>query len=245
MSAETSVPATALLMCAGLGTRIRSLTEDKLPKHLLKVGGKPLVEHSLEPFLDANVQSIYLLLSHKAHMIIKHFAGDQRIRTFVVDEADGVISEVRQFVRYIHPQDLIIAEGDSIRHGLDLRKAWDQHVATGANTTLVATNGPLENTQAYHGVIVDQNRQVLHVHEPNEPTPNPNPMLGLGIFSQAAINTITSESLEKTGSWSTFLPYLFALGKTYASIQPVRYFNINSPQEFTGAEDFLERNKLN
>ena len=48
-----------VLMAGGLGTRLRPLT-DKIPKPLLKVGAKPILETILESFLDAGFHRFFL-----------------------------------------------------------------------------------------------------------------------------------------------------------------------------------------
>ncbi len=51
------VPVTAMVMAAGLGTRMRPLTE-RTPKPLIKVAGKPLIEHVMERLAAAGVKHV-------------------------------------------------------------------------------------------------------------------------------------------------------------------------------------------
>lgn len=242
MNSEKIIPATALVLCAGNGTRLHELTGDRLPKHLFPVAGVPIVERSVQPLLDANVAETYLILYHKAQMIIDHFAHDSRINTFVIPEVVGFAASIETAVSQNHCQNsIILLEGDTIRHGVDIKVAWEQHITNQAHTTLVVTSKPTDRDNAFRGVITDEDNRITRFREPKEATPNLNPLIGLGIFSQAAVGEITSIP-DKSGGWSKFLPYLFNLGKMYASIQPIQYFNINTPESVKTAEDFFASN---
>ncbi len=64
----------AMLLAAGLGERMRPLT-DKLPKPLLEVGGKPLLAWHLEKLAAAGVLDVVINVAHLGEMIVARF-GD-------------------------------------------------------------------------------------------------------------------------------------------------------------------------
>lgn len=66
-----------LLMAGGLGERLRPLT-DTLPKPLLKVGHKPLLETLLESFLAYDFSRFYIAVNYKAEMIKEHFGNGDK-----------------------------------------------------------------------------------------------------------------------------------------------------------------------
>lgn len=64
----------AVVMAGGLGTRLRPLTED-MPKPMLPVGGKPLMEHIIERLQEAGVRRVNVTTHYKSEKIVEHF-GD-------------------------------------------------------------------------------------------------------------------------------------------------------------------------
>jgi dTDP-glucose pyrophosphorylase len=65
---------TVILMAGGLGTRLKPLTE-KIPKPLLKVGNKPILETIIENFIKYGFVNIIISVNYKANMIKEYF-GD-------------------------------------------------------------------------------------------------------------------------------------------------------------------------
>lgn len=81
-----------VLMAGGLGTRLRPMTE-ALPKPLLRVGRKPLLETILESFVAYNFRRFYISVHYKADMVKRHFGDggqwDVEIRYLEEDETLG------------------------------------------------------------------------------------------------------------------------------------------------------------
>ena len=59
----------AMIFAAGLGTRLKPLT-DHMPKALVPVAGKPMLEHVINKLIDAGVDGIVINVHHFAQQII-------------------------------------------------------------------------------------------------------------------------------------------------------------------------------
>lgn len=68
------LPLQAVVMAGGLGTRLRPLT-DTVPKPMLSVGGRPLMELTIEKLHDAGIDQVNISTNYRAADIVEHF-GD-------------------------------------------------------------------------------------------------------------------------------------------------------------------------
>lgn len=71
---QKTKPNRAVIMAGGLGTRLRPLTEE-MPKPMLKVGNKPILETIIENFSKYGFKNIILCVNYKSHIIEDYF-GD-------------------------------------------------------------------------------------------------------------------------------------------------------------------------
>jgi dTDP-glucose pyrophosphorylase len=71
-----ALPLHAMIMAGGLGTRLRPLTED-LPKSMLPVGDRPLMEHIVQQLRDVGIRRVNVATHYKPEKIMEHF-GDGR-----------------------------------------------------------------------------------------------------------------------------------------------------------------------
>lgn len=75
----------AMVLAAGLGQRMRPIT-DTLPKPLVQIGGKTMLDHALDRLADAGIEEAVVNVHHLAGQVEAHLAGRMRPRITISDE---------------------------------------------------------------------------------------------------------------------------------------------------------------
>ena len=132
-------PTKAMVLAAGLGLRMRPLT-DHMPKPLVRVAGQPLLDHVLDKLAGAGVSEAVVNVHYLPDQIIQHTASRAKPRIIISDERDVVLGP-RQLVSLAPtPADLLIGETRLL--GGRQCVFFDQH-----SLTLVAA---ARSTEAHH-----------------------------------------------------------------------------------------------
>lgn len=116
------MPKTAMVLAAGLGTRMRPLTE-RVPKPLVPLAGKPLIDHVLARLTAAGVTRAVVNVHHMADQIEDHLANCTAPAVEISDERDILLDTGGGVVRalpklgddpfFVHNSDSVWIEGDS------------------------------------------------------------------------------------------------------------------------------------
>ena len=83
-------PTKAMVLAAGLGLRMRPITET-MPKPLVRVAGKPLLDHVLDKLAEAGVADAVVNVHYLPDQIIHHVAGRSAPKVTISDERDQVL----------------------------------------------------------------------------------------------------------------------------------------------------------
>ena len=130
----------ALILAAGLGKRLRPLT-DSIPKSLIRFGNKESIVHILEKLRDADINNIGINLHHLWKDLVRFFATTSELTDFSFyfsyEEhllgTGGAIINCRDF---LFDDDFIVINSD-IYSELDLKKLITFHDEKGSQLTLV------------------------------------------------------------------------------------------------------------
>ncbi len=92
----------ALILAAGRGERLRPLTDD-LPKPLLPVGGRPLIDYLIEALARAGVRQLVVKLSWHADQLRRHLGGQRHDVSIAFSEEGPVPMETGGGIHHALP----------------------------------------------------------------------------------------------------------------------------------------------
>lgn len=131
----------ALILAAGLGTRLGDLTSDR-PKALVEVCGRTMLEHQLQHLSAAGFDSFVINIHHFAPKVRAfleehdNFGLDIRLS----DESDLLLDTgggIRKAMRLFDNEQPVLVHNVDIFSSVDLKAFYNGHIESGADSTLL------------------------------------------------------------------------------------------------------------
>lgn len=154
----------AMVLAAGAGSRMGDLTRD-LPKPMLKVGGRPILEHILLNLARHGFQKIVLNLHHHPQVIRDHFGDGSRLGLSItyLQEPNllGTAGSVRNAAALLRGPDPILVHYGDVLTDQDLGAMIKSHFDSAAQATLLLHQRVHSNSV----VVVDPAFRVVRMLE--------------------------------------------------------------------------------
>jgi dTDP-glucose pyrophosphorylase/CBS domain-containing protein len=124
---DYELPISAVVMAGGFGTRLKPLTDD-VPKPMLPVGGRPVLEHIVEQMRASGIRRVNLTTHYRPESIAEHFGSGEGFGVDIgyVHETEplGTAGALRLLDESSEP--LLVMNGDILTR-LDFRAMLDFH----------------------------------------------------------------------------------------------------------------------
>lgn len=154
----------AMILAAGLGTRLRPLTET-MPKPLLPVAGTPLIVWNLLLLRRHGVTEVLINLHHLGDLVAQALGDGARYGLSLTYSREPVIlgtgGGIKQAEPFFEGQPFLVLNGDTLLE-LDLGALMATHREQGALATMVLREDP--EVDRWGPVEVDRARQVLSIN---------------------------------------------------------------------------------
>lgn len=127
-----------IVLAGGLGTRLKGITGDAIPKPMVDVGGKPFLEYLLLNLSRYNVTKVVLSVGHKYEVIRNYFRDsfkNIKLKYSIEDSPLGTGGAIKKALRYTEEDNVFIINGDTY-FDVDLYAMFKKHMASAADMTI-------------------------------------------------------------------------------------------------------------
>jgi len=172
----------AVILAGGLGTRLYPITYE-IPKPLLRIKKKPIINYLVDLFLKAGVKRIAILISENFEEDFiwweKRYYPKKKIKFFKEKKPLGTLGGLYYLRKWVSKSDFFLTNGDELKK-IDLKKMKDFHQKKEVLATIALVK--VKNPQDY-GVVVCKNGIVQKFLEKPQNPPSKYINSGLYIFS--------------------------------------------------------------
>jgi len=206
----------AMILAAGKGTRVRPLTY-ALPKPMIPILGKPVMEYLIEHLVKFGIQDIMVNVSYLHDRIENYFGEGQRFGArigysfegYVDDDGQvfpdpigsaGGMKKIQEFGGFFDETTLVIC-GDALID-LDIHSALFEHRRKGALVSVITKQVPMEQVSSYGIVVAEKDGKVKSFQEkPKQEEALSNlASTGIYIMEPAALDLIPKDKFFDIGA---------------------------------------------
>ena len=225
----TAGPTTAMVLAAGLGTRMRPLT-DALPKALISVAGRPLIDRVLDKLAEAGVTRAVVNVHHFADQVEAHLQARKDLEILISDERDGLLDSgggIQHARALLGEAPVFVANIDSLWLEAEtpaletLKRSWDP--ATMDLLLLVVRRGHGIGFEGPQGFMMDDAGRLTHSASPDVVTPFAN--VGFGILKPQILDGQPAPAFSVVPIWHR----LQAQGRLHGAAMEAFWMHVGDP----------------
>jgi len=172
----------AVILAAGRGTRMRELTA-VVPKPMIVVRGKPVLQHIIEGLRDAGVRELLVIVGYHAETV-RNFFGDGSRHDVSIQYAtqtvqDGTGRVVQLAKKFVGKSPFILSYGDILVDPVNYKRVADLPENTAAIITV--TRG--EDVTKGGAVFVNDQMELVDLREKSQPGEVKSPWYNAGLYA--------------------------------------------------------------
>lgn len=231
---KSYLPVDVVVMAGGKGTRLRPLTNNT-PKPLLKVGGKPIIEHNIERLSLFGMDDFWITVNYLGEQIQQYLGnGNQKnlnINYVWEDEPLGTIGSVSKIETFIH--DYVLVTNSDILTNLDYEDFFLRFIEHNADFAVVTIPYKVDVPYA---VLETSNGHVMNFKE--KPTYTYYSNGGIYLMKREVTEGIPKNSFYNT---TDLMEELISSGKKVLSYPLSGYWlDIGKPEDFEKAQEDIK-----
>ncbi|MDL0105753.1 D-glycero-D-manno-heptose 1-phosphate guanosyltransferase [Campylobacter vicugnae] len=220
----------AIILCGGLGTRLRSVISD-VPKPMAPIKNKPFLAFVLEYLKKQNISRVVLAVSYKYEIIQEYFGNSylgMQILYSIEKEPLGTGGAILEALNLINSNSCYVLNGDTFFDvNLDRLKL--------DNSDICVALKPMKNFDRYGSVDIDNNSYISAF---NEKKFTSNGLINGGVYLIKK-NIFNSFNLPNKFSFEEFFQENFLIFNAKATVFDDYFIDIGIPQDYKA---FIDKN---
>jgi MurNAc alpha-1-phosphate uridylyltransferase len=226
-----------MVLAAGLGTRMRPLT-DAMPKALVPVAGRTLIDRVLDELVAAGVERAVVNVHYFADQMEEHLAARRDLEILISDERDELLDSgggIQKARPLLGDEPFFVANIDSLWTNTveppleTLKRTWDPEAMD--LLLLLVARGRGIGFEGPQGFLMDAEGRLTHSASPNVVTPLAN--VGFGIMKPQIL-----DASPKEGAFS-IVPVWHRLqgeGRLFGAVMDAFWMHVGDPEAREAAE---------
>ncbi len=172
----------AVILAAGEGARLQPITATR-PKHLIRVGGKPILEHCLDSLVAVGIDETVIVVHYMAEAIRRYFGDGKRFRLKIEYAEQRTALGTGDAVKVVEPfmnEDFLLVNGDLIFAPKTVREVIELHQKERPVATLAVV--PVDKPENYGIVELENEKRVKRILEKPKREEAPSNLANAGIY---------------------------------------------------------------
>jgi NDP-sugar pyrophosphorylase family protein len=227
------MPSKAFILAGGKGTRLRPITYE-IPKPLVPLQSKPILEHVIDLLRAYDVRDIVLSIGYLGDKIKEYFSDEKRLgikMTFVEEQEELGTGGPLKLAKQLLKDTFLMVNGDNLIN-IDLRKMYQAHCENRATATIALTT--IDDPTSYGVAVLEGNKIIKFIEKPSkEEAPSKLINTGLYILEPSVIDLVPEgrySSIEKD-----VFPKIAEKGELYGYMFAGQWFDTGTPDRYEKA----------
>jgi NDP-sugar pyrophosphorylase family protein len=217
----------ALVLCGGKGMRLRPLT-NSIPKPLIKIGNKEILDHIISFLLKNFIREIILTIGYQANKIERFLQLNKKNKTskiYTINSGNvDIVKRIVECQKFIGKKNFILLYGDTISD-VNIAALIKSHRYSKKPATVT-----LYQLKSEFGVMEFDKKQLVKKYSEK---PYLNKWINIGYFY---FNNEILKIMERFNSFESFLSFLIKKKKLNSFLHKGHHITVNTKKELIEAE---------
>lgn len=225
----------AVILCGGLGTRLRPALGNEIPKVLAPLGEKTLLDITIERLREAGFRRIILSVGHLKEQIKRHLSSEKNIIFSEEDEPLGTGGALKKALPRVKSGTFLVMNGDML-FNLRFSDFFDFHAE---NKNLMSMAVAEKNREDVGNIGVGADFRIAYFKEKTGGAEAPQNFMSVGayFFEKKAAELFPAE--DKFSLEYDFFPEIIKTGKCMAYKVTAPVLDIGTPERYASWQKFL------